>query len=152
QAIDAMVRAAAAERKVAQELRTALLAAKRRLDTARLPVSGDLGALEEEMKEAAASLDAIAASLPEAPPSVDAGITGNLTTAAAGLVRIAETIARGLRVLERSSHASFEGADQLRRNVAESTELATRLGSILAGFAAGTSFEEELIERLERYQ
>lgn len=151
-ALEAMHRAASSEKKVAQELRAALLAASRRLDVSRLPVSGELGAVEEEMREAARGLEAIAASVPDAPPSVDAAITANLQSAAAGLVRIAETIARGLRVLERSSHASFEGADQLRRAVQESTELAAKLGGVLAGFAVGTSFEAELIEKLERWR
>lgn len=151
-ALEAMQRAAVSEKKVSQELRAALLAAGRRLDVSRLPVSGDLAAVEEEMREAARGLEAIAASIPEPPPSVDVAITANLQSAAAGLVRIAETIARGLRVLERSSHASFEGADQLRRVVHESTELANRLGGVLAGFAVGTSFEAELIEKLERWR
>jgi methyl-accepting chemotaxis protein len=149
-AIAELHKAGAEERKVAKELRLALLAAGRRLDVSRLP--NDLAALREEVRESAAALESIGASLPEPPAGINTALTGNLHDAASGLLRISEQTARAMKSLERSARGSAEGAEQMRRAVVESAELAPRLASVIASFAIGTSFETDMLERLDRWQ
>lgn len=140
------------ERRMHKELRAVLLSAARRLDASRLPANGDVSSIKEEMRDSASALEALAASLPESPAGLSSDVTQHLHDAASGLLRIAEQAARGVRTVERAAHASAEGTDHLRRAVAESAELAPRLQTVIAGFAIGTAFETEMLERLERWQ
>jgi methyl-accepting chemotaxis protein len=115
-------------------------------------LSRELALLREEMGQLATSLETIAASVPESPAELASAVTGNLHDAATALLHIAERGAGGLKALERSARTIAEGAEQIRGGAAVASDLAPRLGGMLAHFSVGSSFEKELMERIERWR
>lgn len=115
-------------------------------------IGRELAMLRDEMGETAASLDAIAESVPSAPPNLDASVSGSLHESAINLLRITELTAGCLKSLERASKAIAEGAQRIEQGALSASELAPRLGALLSSFNLGTSFEGELLERLERWK
>jgi methyl-accepting chemotaxis protein len=112
----------------------------------------ELALLREEMGRVATSLEGIAAAVPETSQDLSSNTTADLHASAASLLRIVELTAGGLKSLERSTRTMVDGAEQIHRGAAAATELAPRLGAMLAHFSMGSSFEEELMKRIEHWR
>lgn len=112
----------------------------------------ELAGLRDEMGDVAAGLDTIASSVPESSAELEAAVTGSLHECASKLLRTVELAASGIKVLERSAKVMAEGAAQIARGATISSELAPRLGALVAEFRLGVTFEAELMDRLERWK
>jgi ABC-type transporter Mla subunit MlaD len=115
-------------------------------------IQRELGHLEGELANTSQSLEALARAVPEAAPSMGAGVTATLHDAATALSRAAEVAATGMRTLERSAVGLRDATADIEDGVRGTAELGPRLGALLAGFSLGHTFERELLERLERWK
>ncbi len=113
-------------------------------------ISEKLGSLEQEMLRAAHGLEILAQAQPEPPAMLDASVTQPFYDASSILVRTIELTVACLASLERSAKTGAESGEAMQVAARQAVDLVPRLGTALSAIRLGTSFEEQLLERLER--
>lgn len=109
-----------------------------------------LDGLSSELIGAAHGLELMAQSQPEPPGELDAGVTRPFYDAVSILVRTVELTVGSLGALERAAKSQAENGDAILQAGRDALELVPRLGTALSAIRLGTSFEEQLLARLER--
>jgi hypothetical protein len=108
--------------------------------------------IERDLLETARGLEALAEAQPEMPKDLDAAVVAPFYDAASILVRTVEMSVSCLTVVERSARATGEDGRAVHRAARDSAEILPKLGAALSAIRLGTSFEEQLLERLTRMQ
>lgn len=109
-----------------------------------------LDGLSQELIGAAHGLELVAQSQPEPPGELDAGVTRPFYDAVAILVRTVELTVGCLGALERAAKSHAEDGGAMVQAARDAMELVPRLGTALSAIRLGTSFEAQLLARLER--
>jgi hypothetical protein len=109
-----------------------------------------LQALEQEMLRSAHGLEIMAQAQPEPPKMFEASVTQPFYDASSILVRTVELTVGCLSALERTSKTAVQSCDVLYEAARRAVDLVPRLGAAVSAIRLGTSFEEQLLERLAR--
>jgi methyl-accepting chemotaxis protein len=113
-------------------------------------IGDKLSSLEQEMLRAAHGLEILAQAQPEPPAMFEASVTQPFYDAIAILVRTIELTVTCVAALERSAKNTAESSDAMYAAARQAIDLVPRLGAALSAIRLGTSFEEQLLERLAR--
>ncbi|MEQ8278197.1 MAG: hypothetical protein RMA76_41830 [Deltaproteobacteria bacterium] len=113
-------------------------------------VQRELNALAQELRTSGEVLSAILAEAPEPPGDVDGRVRSTLTEAVETMRRSAEMSAQGLRALERASRSMAHSGELVEAAARSSDARLPRLSDAFSEIRVGASFEEALLERLER--
>lgn len=141
-----LVESDAIEERTRTKISTTAGDARAAVDTAKR----ELTAMASELATVAEALEATAAAEPESVRDVSDRVTEPLHYAASTLARTAELAASGLRALERSARTIADGAGELEQGVASTAQRVPELSDAFKQIRVGASFEDALIDRLER--